>query len=64
MINYLDNPPKAVRVKKYQKGWAVELLYDTWQNLHALLEDLPETYYFNNQPAADKIAAEIKKQIK
>lgn len=65
MENKLDNPPHDVRVKKYSKGWAVELKYGLmWINLHAELYNFPDKYYFETEEEAKNIEKQIRKEIK
>jgi len=56
--------PQAVRVKKYSKGWAVELNFGLlWKNLHAEVYNFPDKYYFDTEEEANKIMGKILKLI-
>jgi len=56
--------PEEVRVKKYSKGYAVELKYGLlWKNLHSELYLFPDRYYFETEKEAKHVKSKIEKII-
>lgn len=58
--NIKEQKPKGVKVVEYKKGYAVELSYHgVWLNLHSIVFDFPESYYFETEGEAVKVMDKI-----